>query len=92
MKSILRSIAAYILRKCAADALVEIQATAYAKGKDSDKYKLIISVVDDVATIGKTVAEAGQDPEFTEEERTKSREMWQKIADGIADLLTAKGE
>ena len=88
MKRILRTAAAFILRKGAADAMTEAQALAYQKGKDSKHYKTIIGLVDDVATVGKTLAEAGKDPEFTSEERAKCHDMWQRISDRLADLIS----
>lgn len=67
--------------------MVAAQAAAYEKGKNSDLFKRFTDIGQKVGEIMTTVAKAGADGEFSEEERAESLTMWTEITNSIADMI-----
>lgn len=60
----------------------------YQKGKNSPTFKQLTEVGQKVGKVLKTVADAGADGVFTDEERAESRDMWEDIATRVAEVIS----
>jgi protein-disulfide isomerase-like protein with CxxC motif len=92
MKKILINAAVWVLIKFAPDALVAAQEAMYQKGKNSGTFKQLTEVGQKVGNVLKTVADAGADGVFTDEERAASREMWEDITTRVANVISGGDE
>jgi nitrogen regulatory protein PII-like uncharacterized protein len=64
----------------------------YQKGKSSQTFKQLTEVGQKVGNVLKTVADAGADGIFTDEEREASREMWEDITTRVANVISGGEE
>lgn len=69
---------------------MKAQSIAYQKGKSSYFYKTLMDVGAKVGTVLKEVATAGKDNVLSEEEAARCHEMWQGIAEDIAEVITGE--